>query len=59
MRVLEVNPYNPAIVFRDPRTRKALCGILHSVEQDSGKIKVAVGYTLYIIRRHLIELIQY
>lgn len=59
MRAIEVNPYAPAIVFVHPGNGKAICGILHSTEPDSGKIKVAVGDTLYAIRRHMIELIQY
>jgi hypothetical protein len=59
VRAIEVNLYAPAIVFRNPRTREAMCGILHSVETDTGKIRVAVGDTLYVIRRLMIELVQY
>lgn len=59
MRAIEVNPYAPAIIFRNPRSGEALCGILHSTDADSGKIKIVVGDTLYTIRRHMIELIQY
>lgn len=59
MRAIEVNPYAPAIVFIHPRTREALCGILYSTDIESGKIKVAVGDTLYTIRRQQVELIQY
>lgn len=59
VRAIEVNPYAPAVVFRNPRTGEAVCGILLTVETETGKIKVAVGPTLYTICRHLIELVQY
>lgn len=59
MRAIPVNSYAPAIVFIHPRSGQAICGILYSTEHDTGKIKVAVGDTLYTIRRHMIELIQY